>query len=256
MSRSAAGRSQRGGGGSSGVLTQLQRYFANSELPLTILLFLLPMLVFYEVGTRYLAYDWVRQAETRVLAFSLMRRFMAWFGAHGRYLPLLGVVGILLTWHIARRDPWRFHFGTTGGMFIESALLALPLLSISALTRVYLPLYAQSQAGRGGFIMAFGAGVYEELVFRLAAFTLMNIMLIDLMRVSKRSAYSLMIVISSVMFAAYHYWSPLASGFLWSDFVFRTIAGVYFGTLFIARGFGVTAGCHVVYDIYYFILRG
>jgi hypothetical protein len=30
---------------------------------------------------------------------------------------------------------------------------------------------------------------------------------------------------------------------------------VYFAILFMARGFGVTAGTHAAYDIYYFTLR-
>lgn len=233
----------------------LQGYLGRSQLPLTMLLFLLPMVVLYELGTRQFASDLVRQTETRVLAFSLVRQFMALFGATGRYLPCLAVVGILLTWHLACRHPWKLHSGTAALMLVESALLALPILALGNVLGQWLPLYAATGNWQGGIVLALGAGIYEELVFRLMAFTLLNILLIDLLGCAKKPAYVLMVVGSAVLFAAYHYWSPVAGPFRWSDFIFRTLSGVYFGVLFIVRGFGVTSGCHTAYDVYYFLLR-
>ena len=32
-------------------------------------------------------------------------------------------------------------------------------------------------------------------------------------------------------------------------FVFRTVAGLYFTALFVARGFGVAVGAHIGYDV-------
>jgi hypothetical protein len=37
--------------------------------------------------------------------------------------------------------------------------------------------------------------------------------------------------------------------FHWRTFAFRTVAGVYFGILFLARGFGITAASHAFYDV-------
>ena len=45
----------------------------------------------------------------------------------------------------------------------------------------------------------------------------------------------------------YHYLGP--ETFTWKTCLFRTLAGIYFGGIFICRGFGVTAGCHAIYDI-------
>lgn len=233
----------------------LQDYFWQSHLPLTILLFLMPAVALYEVGTILYASDFARHTETRVLAFNLMRQFMALFGATGRYLPALSIVGILLAWHIARRDPWKLHIATAGGMVVESALLAFPLLAIANLLGQYLPLAAGGGQLSSGIVLALGAGIYEELVFRLMAFTLLNILLIDLLRVEKRRSYVLIVLISSLLFAAYHHWSPQSAPFHWGDFVFRTVAGVYFGMVFLTRGLGISCGCHAAYDIYYFALR-
>lgn len=258
MTRAASGRTPKGSSetGSSVVIVQsLSRYFAASELPLTILLFLLPMLVLYEVGTRYFASDWARQAELRVLAFTMFRQFMELFGASGRYLPPLAVVAILLGMHIARRDRWEMHIGTAVTMAFESALLALPLLALGSIFQRYSVLYAGVASAKSGFVLALGAGIYEELVFRLMAFAVLSILLIDLLKLRNSRGYVLIVLSSSIAFAAYHYWGPMAEPFRLSDFVFRTMAGVYFGWLFMSRGFGVTAGSHVAYDMYCFGLQ-
>ena len=100
------------------LIDGLGDYFAVSQRPLTSLVFLLPMLVLYEVGTRYFASDLHRHAETRVLAFTMMRQFLELFGATGKYLPPLAVVGVLLAWHFARRDRWELRLGTAMGMAV------------------------------------------------------------------------------------------------------------------------------------------
>ena len=254
MSRQAAARGSRVGS-NTGVVGALQNYFHQSELPLISLSFLLPMIVLYEIGTYYFASDWARHTETRVLAFNLLRQFMAMFGATGRYLPCFAVLFILLTWHIARRDRWQLQVGTNFLMCIESALLALPILAVGNIIGHYLPLYAPGSSWKGGVVLALGAGIYEELVFRLIAFTLLNILLVDMLRMEKKWAYLLIVVSSSILFALYHYWSPQSAPFRWSDCIFRTICGVYFGVLFVTRGFGITAGAHAIYDIYFFTWR-
>ena len=254
MSRSAGARQSRVAS-NAGILSALQKYFHQSELPLICLSFLLPMIVLYEIGTYYFASDWARHTETRVLAFNLLRQFLAMFGASGRYLPCFAVCFILLTWHIARRDPWQLQVGTNFLMCIESALLALPILAIGSIVGRYVPLYTPLSSWKGGVVLALGAGIYEELVFRLIAFTLLNILFIDMLRMDKKWAYLLIVVGSSILFAFYHYWSPQSTAFRWSDCIFRTICGVYFGVLFITRGFGITAGTHALYDIYFFTAR-
>src|SRR4051794_7352850 len=98
-------------------------YFERSERPLTSLLFLLPMIVVYELGTRFYAVSSGRAPE-HIYAFTLMQRFFGMLGATGRLLPALAVAGILVAWHLARKDPWEFRLKTLVGMLFESVLLA------------------------------------------------------------------------------------------------------------------------------------
>jgi hypothetical protein len=253
-SRGASGRRSGGGGQSASAGPGLLgSYLQRSQRPLTCLLFLMPLIVLYEVGTRMYATDSARHTELRNVAFLFMRRFFHFFGATGHYMPALAVAGILLTWHIARRDPWQLDIGAAAGMLFESVLLSMPLFLLNALSMRYVPLYGVTGASiafspPARAVFSLGAGIYEELVFRLIAFTLLSILLIDVLRIRKGWAILLMVCASSILFASYHYLG-LEERFSYRTFMFRTAAGIYFGLVFFARGFGVTAGSHVAYDM-------
>ncbi len=253
MSRAATGTARAADSGEA-VVRGLEGYFQKSQLPLTMLLFLCPLIVLYEVGTRQFACDTARHTETRVLAFNLMRDFLRLFGATGKYLPCLAVVGVLFTRHMLRRDKWELHPGVAAGIALESALLAVPVLALSTLLGYYLPLYAQDNGRMLGLVLSLGAGIYEELVFRMMTFALLSFILMDLLRLGHTSAAILTVFASAAFFAAYHYWSPQSDAFCWRDFIFRSGSGIYFGALYLVRGFAVTAGSHTFYDLYYFLL--
>src|SRR5205814_3715663 len=93
-----------------------------------------------------------------------------------------------------------------------------------------------------------GAGVYEEMLFRLflipAVYVVLRILL-----VSRRPAIFLSVVATSVLFSLAHYAGPAADQFTWFSFVFRATAGIFFAVLFVVRGFGVTVGSHAAYDV-------
>jgi hypothetical protein len=248
MTRAAAASVGAGGGRPARRLG----YFQRAEAPLTSLLFLLPLIILYELGTRYIA-DTTHQGEQRIIAYSLLQQFFALFGATGRYLPALAVVGILMSWHIARQDPWEAPWGTIAGMFMESFLLALPLILMGFAAARYWSLSASRLPPSNLIVLSIGAGIYEELVFRLMALTLLHLLLIDLFAIRKGIAILLMVSLSSVLFAGYHYLGN--EPFVWQTFVFRTAAGLYFGAIFVFRGFGITAGSHSAYDILIVILQ-
>lgn len=221
-------------------------YFAQSELPLASLVLLLPLLVVYEVGTRHFASNPFANTEHRIIAFKLMQDFFHLFGASGRYLPALAIVGVLLAWHIARNDPWRLKTGTLMGMAVEGSFLGLPLLAVGMVGLHYLAAGTASD-WRGMIVLSIGAGIYEELVFRLIAFTLLHLVLVDLLDLPKFWAGVATVLAASLLFSLYHYLSD--EPFHWRVFAFRTFAGIYFGVIFMFRGFGITACSHASYDV-------
>src|SRR3954452_2662351 len=126
MTRVAAGAREGRGADGATLGASLGGDWRQCELPLHVLLFLLPMIVVYEAGTRFFTAGATQGQEQQVIAFTLLRRFFLYFGADGRHLPALAVVFVLLAWHVARRDPWRVSLQTLGGMLVESGVLALP----------------------------------------------------------------------------------------------------------------------------------
>ena len=222
-------------------------YLFQTTLPLTSLIFLAPMIILYEIGTRFYAFDPVSHTEQRIIAFSLMQQFFSALGATGKYMPPAAVVSILLCCHIARGDSWTTHIGHLCGMLIESVIYAIPLRVLALLFAHYLPLYVPAEKANALIVLSIGAGVYEEMVFRLFLFTAMSALFVDLFKMSKLKSFLLMVAISSILFSAYHYLGQ--ETFEMRSFLFRTLAGVYFGLIFTFRGFGITAGAHAAYDI-------
>lgn len=235
-------------------------YFRTAEAPYHSLLFVLPLIAAYEVGIRHLAGSASLGGDPgthpQIVAFTLMQRFFVWFGATGAMLPALSVVGILLAWHVARKDAWKIRPLVLGGMAVESVLLAIPLIGVGFAVANHMALWAfpaPDPATLKLLVLSCGAGVYEEAVFRLGAMTLLSFLLCDVLRIPSRVGLVLVVMVSSVLFALYHYWG--SELFTWRSMVFRTIAGVYFALLFLTRGFGITAGAHAAYDIFVVSMR-
>ena len=96
--------------------------------------------------------------------------------------------------------------------------------------------------------MDFGAGVYEEFVFRFAFSPFQLPCYRILLQLRDRQAYPLIVVISRHSLLAYHYWSP-TEHFNLRFLRFAQWPGIYFGMIFMCRGFGITAGSHCAYDV-------
>jgi len=227
-------------------------YWRESESPLASLIFLLPMLVLYECGTGWLT-PGREVAEPQVIAFVLIRQFFALLHAHAIHLPAVTVAVMLLGWHIAIKDPWRIRLGTIVGMTGESLALAVPVLVLGMVMPRYFPLSAGAGAVDSAVIYC-GAGIYEEFIFRLVLILFLSLIFRDAFEMRPVVAGVLMVVISGTLFSAYHYLSPVEPPFRMRTFVFRSVAGIYFGALFLTRGFGVTAASHAFYDIFILIL--
>ena len=93
-----------------------------------------------------------------------------------------------------------------------------------------------------------GAGIYEEVLFRLLLLPA-GFFLFRLLRLSNRASTVLAILSTSLCFALAHYIGPAGDALVPYTFCFRTLAGVYFALLFLTRGFGITVGAHACYDL-------
>ena len=247
-----------------------ETYWGQAKRPLAALLFLLPPLAVYEFGVLALGGG---DAALRNGADFWMRGWLFSAGLQHPWLLPVAVIGLLGAWHLWERHPWRCSPETLVGMLAESLLFALALVVLgqllhagferASLTTLSVPTVATGPgAARAvGFV---GAGIYEEVLFRLGLLPLCFVALRTFM--PRWFALAAAIGVTSLVFAAAHYVQPaeqewwladlpeavdriVATPAHWFSFAFRTLAGVVFSVLFLRRGFGVTVGCHALYDL-------
>ena len=231
-------------------------YWQQSRRPLSCLAFVAPLLVLYEGGVLWLGPQAMRNG-----ADVWLRQLLDLMG-FGQYflLPLL-TVAILLGWHHTTTQKWQIVPGVLYTMFAECLLLGLALVVIARLQGALLSTFLTAQpdwpvqaslntaiGATGKVIAFFGAGIYEEVLFRLTLLPL-AVWGLRLAGCGPRQALVGAIVATSLLFSAAHYVGPLGQPLDISTFLFRSVAGGFFAVLFVYRGFGIAAGTHALYDI-------
>ncbi len=243
---------------------QRESYWELSRRPLMSLVFIAPIMMAYELGVLTLEPDAPRNA-----ADVWGRQFLRTLG-FGQYflLPLL-ICGVLLGWHHVRREAWTVRRRVIGIMWLESLLLGVALLALAqAMGGWFAPAASLEAASVSNadvrsmwsrLIGYLGAGLYEELLFRLL---LLSGIALAAKRagLNRRGSLLTAVIVSSLLFAAVHYrfelslfgWSlgpQYGDAFTWYSCAFRVAAGMFFGCLFVLRGFGIVVGAHALYDI-------
>ncbi|MCI0365087.1 MAG: CPBP family intramembrane metalloprotease [Phycisphaerales bacterium] len=242
---------------------QLSEYLDVSKRPLQILAFLLPLILAYEISLVLLLRSDV--GVTTVTAHRTLLRFLEAFGVapvSGYYLGGIAIVVVLLVWHVLKRDPWRVSYPAIALMAVESLLLAFPLLLIGQIilrAAAVTPALAATGAGSATlgnlnlgseWALSVGAGLYEELMFRMLLIAVIHTLLVDLGNASHNLGAAIAVTVSAAAFAWYH---PLNST---AGAVFYFLAGLYFGAIYVVRGFGIVVATHALYDIITFTMWG
>lgn len=256
-------------------------YWRLSTQPLHILVFLLPLIVVYEIGSLVYLHDTTTGVMHTVGAKNLLSRFFDVFGATSLHLPAITLVVVLLLWHVLTRERWRIQPGVLVGMLMEATVLVLPLLVLGLIVyrkideshlaavspaalgtdgqRLMTPTEALRQfSWQSRLTLSIGAGLYEELVFRLLLITALHLVLADILRLSRGVAAVVACVASAVAFAFYHdvSYAGLRGAADLRKLIFLTIAGVYFGVVFLLRGFGIVVAAHALYDVVVLVVIG
>jgi membrane protease YdiL (CAAX protease family) len=217
-------------------------------------LFLLPLLVTYECGL-----VWLGGADPAILrngADTWLHWIIESFGLRQLYWTPLLLAGWFLVWSIVRRsDRPPDGMATCIGMAVESVGFALALVAISRSFGPYLRQFgitavngnaAPDQVARA--ITFVGAGIYEEVLFRLVLFGGLVWLLHEMQLFSAMTLLAGALGLA-FLFASAHYAGPYGEPFSAPTFLFRAFAGLYFTALFQWRGFGIAMGTHAFYDV-------
>ena len=271
----------------------MDSYLERTSRPVYAIVFLIPFIITYELGSIFMQTSVLSShMQGRVVAFSWVQRFVEFLGFSSRFAwiatPLV-VIFILVGLQIASKKTWKVWLTDLFPMSVECVLFAIPLIvlgfvlndsgakapadarpsqtvvvqtsiiSCSAVSSNLTneqsqPQIIQKRYWLADVITGIGAGIYEELIFRLVLICILMLIFQDFFKLNRTTAIVVSILISAALFSAHHHidflnWQPTRETFDISKFVFRTLAGVYFACLFAARGFGITAGTHAFYDI-------
>lgn len=250
-------------------------YWALSSRPWHTFLFLLGFVLLFEAGSLIYLTDERSGIQHTIRAKRLLEIFFLNFGVAGFMVTGLAMLTVLLIWHVLSKDRWTVRPVVLAGMTLEAALWALPLLVFgqifqraatalspgpaldgAALGAVFaLPRLAEGPASllqmpwQARATIAIGAGIYEELLFRLVGIAVLHFIVRDLLQSKEFIARVIAVVGTAAAFAAYHDVSMLGPADKWAALGFYFSAGAYFGVIYVGRGFGIVVAAHAVYDI-------
>jgi membrane protease YdiL (CAAX protease family) len=232
--------------------SNLRRYWQAARAPRYSLSFAFPLLLAYELLAFLLSH--FDEVGVRNGADVLLRRlFLALGGRYG--MAVFGIVligtGAVLVWRDLRRGggirPQWFllMLGEATGYAVVFGLVA------GSLTRLLLALGQIAGLSLPAQLMiALGAGIYEELLFRVLLVSGLALLAGKVFSWSRSAANAFAIVLGALIFSAFHYIGPYGEPFALRSFTYRSVAGLLFSGLYILRGFGITAWTHALYDVF------
>jgi hypothetical protein len=198
------------------------------------LVLVFPLLLAYELGVLFTGHVNGVDVVTRAVYFIV--------GSRAVYLLVHVLLAALFLLWIRRAR----RFGT---LRVEIALpvileAAIYALTLGAAVRLVLSRVLGLGLDGGSLVDALGAGVHEELVFRLG-------ILCGLARAlsNRRGGLAIALAASSLAFAAAHHLGPLGEPWTAHAFAFRTLAGAAFGAMCWYRSLAHAVYAHVMYDI-------
>ena len=229
-----------------------------SRAPRYSLLFALPLLLAYETLAAILPVQETHGVRNGadVMIKSIFTLLL------GRWGPLaFGVALVVGCLWLVRRDVGQ-HGGTLrprvfGGMAIESIGLALVfgivVGIITARLLGALHLLAMAPVAQldvpTRLMVSLGAGLYEELLFRVVLVSGLAAIGRGLFAWSARAAGVFAVIVGALVFSAFHYVGAYGDVLTVQSFTFRMIGGLFFSALYLLRGFGIDAWTHALYDV-------
>lgn len=230
-------------------ISRWSRYLWATRTPTYGFLSTLPLLVLYEV--MIVAVNTGSVGPVRVGAEVWLKQLLAVVGGAGGIG--LGIAVLVVGFGVFFADRQRsipLRGAYFGGILGESAGYALVVALLSS--EIVGLLFAAVPAPVGDVWMqlalSIGAGLYEELLFRVLLVGGLALVLRQLLQTASM-AYIVAAVVGAVLFSAVHYVGAFGDPFAWTSFTFRFVFGLLLNVLFLWRGFGVAAWTHALYDV-------
>ncbi|MCG3121183.1 MAG: hypothetical protein ALAOOOJD_04183 [bacterium] len=235
----------------------LDEYFQKTRSHFFGLLSIFLLLVIYETSSAKIYAD--QQIHIRNSAEVMLQRFL-WFMGIRNNLFLWAVYILALVWAFwlaKKQNLVDFKFVYFPYSIFESTLYALLVGMIAGqLTertnglamRVLQNKTSITDVG-ANLTSALGAGIYEELLFRLILVSLILLIFEKLKFGGGRLIHAAFaVIISALLFSGFHYLGG-REAMAFDSFIYRFYAGIILGALFVVRGIGVASYTHSIYNL-------
>jgi hypothetical protein len=224
---------------------------------LTNLILIFPLLIIYQLGV-LLTYPMLNGAD---FVSGLLFGQLGFTQPQYLLFVVIVTVGFLTSVTLLRRRQ-PFQTRIVLPIVLESTIYALTMgsLIVLVMTKVFgisprLSAAVEQQGILARIVMSFGAGVYEELVFRLGLLGGLTALGERVFRWGKWPSFAVALMLSALAFSAAHHVPPYGDALRVDVFTFRALAGVFFGLLFWLRGLAVAVYTHAFYDVYVLLIR-
>lgn len=249
-------------------MTSLEKYLKDSRNPVYSILFVIPLFLIYEILALVLHTFHITIFRNGA---DVMLRNITSFAGMDQFPLLVFFILIILTVFAGmykKEKKITINLSYFPIMLLESILWAVIMGSVGVfLTDIVLVLHSHVVLAISpptdnfwvNSMLALGAGFYEGLLFRLI---LIELLLFISKNFYKKPSKAVILnpnaifalILSSLIFSYNHYIGVYGDTFELSSFTFRIISGVYLSTIYLSRGFGVSAWSHALYDL--FLLNG
>ncbi len=212
---------------------------------------ILPLWLVYEAARMALSPDERNGAE--VLLLQQVHR-LGPYGHLAVSAAFAGLIAVAARSLVRRRVPWMRVSAVIALEGCVYALLLGPLASAMAASATRVLAAAEPSTLAKNLVGSLGAGIYEELVFRLGLMSLLawiGLQAIRAWALPRWVAGVVAVVASAVVFSWFHH--ACGQPYDQNVFLYRAMAGILLGALMWCRGIGVCVYTHTTYDLWYYL---
>lgn len=229
-----------------------KKYFQSTHSLLYSYLISLPLLLLYEILI-FIA----RPNAEQVVRISVDVWIKTLFSHFGQdvlsltliFVALLGIFVLYRERHKLSSLKGRYFLAMLVEATVYAFVLALLIsITVSSLFQIASQQTVASLSTLEQLALSLGAGLYEELFFRVILVSLL-LFVLKLFVEKKGMRYGLAIIIAAFLFSLVHYIGSLGDSFTLGSFLFRFLFGLALNAIYILRGFGMAAWTHAIYDI-------
>ena len=227
-------------------VSSFRQYLNSSKTIHYSLILTLPVLAIYEIGTLFLFRN--SFYELRNTGEILLRSLFDTLGLKNPLivsLILLSVFfGVMIRgYNIEKKPGIRANYIIY--MLMESMFWSLVLFfSLQLFTHLSLQIITLEEK-ISNLNLALGAGIFEELIFRMILISAILVIFEHGFKLKLEQGVPLSILISAIVFAAFHLFMETYSFPVFSQ---RVFGGVILGGIYYYRGYGISVYAHILYN--------